>query len=178
MKRAILSVILVAGVAQAAPSREVVSRLLGGYESRVGPDDVRRLGAGVDHVLVAIAVDPAERPLRRNRALAALAWVPSTEGRDLLRAVVRQNARATSGVAVLDLAVAARSLGAFGPEEDADLAPLLAHPVGDVRAAAADGLARARAVSALPSLRVRLLTEREPAVAQALVRAIAALATK
>ncbi len=179
MRRAIVAaLLLVGGIAFAAPSREAVERLLAGIESHVGADDVRRLGPGVDHVLAAIAVDARTSPVRRNRALAALSAVPSMEGRDLLRAVLRDHRDATTGADVLDLRTAALALGAFGPDAAADLVPLLAHPTGDVRAAAAEGLARANAQSALPSLKLRLLTEREPGVQQALGRAIATLQSK
>src|SRR5207249_4154132 len=116
MRAIAASLMLLAGVAQAAPSRAEVERLLSGYEPRADAAAFRRLGPGVDHVLVAIASDGAASRLRRQRAMAALAWVPSVEGRDLLRAVVREKARAVEGADALDLYTCARALGAFGPE--------------------------------------------------------------
>jgi hypothetical protein len=170
-----LACLLAAAGAAAAPPRAEVERLLGGYETHATPEHFRRLGPGVDHVLVVIAIDPATSRVRRNRALYALAIVPSVEGRDLLRAVVKEQRRATEGADVLDLATAARALGAFGAEVAMDVVPLLAHPTGDVREAAADALGGARAVEALGSLRVRLGVEREEGVRRALVRAIGRL---
>lgn len=180
---AIVGAVLVGGVAsaapsRAAPSRAAVERLLGGYESQVTASDFLRLGAGVDHQLVAIAVDGKTRPLRRNRALAALGMVPSSEGRELLRAVVRDNLKASQGIELLDLRVAVRALGAFGPEEEADLVPLLVHSDADVRIAAAEALGEAHAMGAVPSLRLRMSVEREGAVVRALSRALEALAAK
>ena len=170
--------LLISPLAHGAPPREAVERLLGGYESHVTAADFRRLGDGVDHVLAAIALDANTPPLRRNRALAALAYVPGGEGRELLRAVVQSNRAAREGVELLDLRVAVRSLGAFGAEEEADLVPLLAHPDADVRGNAASALAEARVVAAVPMLRLRLGVEREGAVVRELVRALAALERK
>lgn len=162
----------------ALPPREAVERLLGGYESQPTAADFRRLGDGVEHVLAAIALDPKTPPLRRNRALASLALVPSSEGRELLRAVIRDDRAAREGVALLDLRVAVRSLGAFGAEEEVDLVPLLAHPDADVRGNAALALSEAHVVAAVPSLRLRLGVEREGSVVRALSRALAALEGK
>ncbi len=126
-------------------------------------------------MLVAIASDGAASRLRRQRAMAALAWVPSVEGRELLRAVAREKARATAGADLIDLYTCARALGAFGPEVAPELVPLLAHPSADVRAAAATSLGQARAAGALGSLRLRFTVERDEAVQRAIVQAVAAL---
>ncbi len=154
------------------PERAKVERLLSGYEPRpIGPE-LRRLGDGVDEVLIAIARDPKTRPVRRARALAALGQVPTLAGRDACRGVIRDESRAASGPEVLDVAACARTLGAFGPQLQMDLAPLLAHPAPDVRAAAAEGLATAHAKLALPLLEHQLDREKDPAVRATLTKSI------
>jgi len=166
------------GNAEAAPSRDVVEKLLAGVEARASADDVRRLGPGVDHVLVAIAIDDRVTRVRRQRAMAALAAVPSVEGRDLLRSIIKERSRATEGADVIDLSVCVRALGAFGEEFAGDVLPLLAHPTGDVRIAAAESLARMRARATSGAMRLRLTIEREEDVRRALERSLALLESK
>ena len=178
MKRALLALFLlgtVGGTAAAAPPRGEVERLLAGYEVPARGDDWKRLGPGVDRVLVTIALDPQASPIRRNRALSALALFPSSEGRELLRAVVRDHRGAKEGMELVDLVAAVRAFGGFGESAATDLVPLLTHPHPDVRATAALALGRAGAVSATGSLQLRLTVERDEEVVAALRRAVATL---
>jgi HEAT repeat protein len=159
--------------------RDAVERLLAGYEPHGSVADLRRLGPGVDDVLIEIAEDPRTQPLRRARALHALGWVPSVAGRDYLRATLRALAppgRAPAGPAeVMALSACARALGRFGADAAPDLLALVAHPAADVRQAAAAALGESGALAARPALEQRLAVEPHPAVRAALARALAVL---
>lgn len=175
---ALLLVCDAAGVALAAPTRAAVERLLAGYEPGATAADLKRLGEGTDRVLVAIASDPKTSRIRRNRAISAIAAVPSPAGQEFLRAVLRDQGNATEGADLLDLQACIRALPAFGSTGALEALPLLAHANADVRVIVADALAAAKAHEAVPPLRLRLGVEREPEVLRALQRALAALQQK
>jgi HEAT repeat protein len=164
-----------AGIARADPPRAEVEKLLGGYERGPTPERVRALGPGTDRVLCALAQDARISRLHRGRALALLADVQSPEGRELLRAVLRERAASSDPVDLRDARVAASALGEFGPEVARDLVPLLRHAAPALRRAAAEALARTRAPEAAPALRLRLAAEKDPAVLAAVLAALTAL---
>jgi hypothetical protein len=169
------ALLLLPAVVAAAPSRPAVEKLLGGYEINTTADDLKRLGDGVDHVLCAIAIDPKVSRLRRNRALSALAAVPSVEGKQLLLFVLHDKARATEGADELDLHSAIVALAAFGPEVSRELVPFLAHESSDIREASAKSLAVAHAKDAVSSLRMRLTVERDDTVLRVVRDSVIAL---
>jgi hypothetical protein len=144
---------------ESAPTRASVERLLSAVELSTRPADLVRLGPGTGHVLVEIARDPATRPIRRLRALAAIAFVPSEEGRALCREVIARESSSVDGGEVLDVGACAHTLGVFGKASLPDLLPLLHHASAEVRTGAIRGLAATRAPAAERALRAHLPSE-------------------
>ena len=164
-----------APLALADPARAEVEEQLGGYEPRAIAADVVRLGEGTDRVLVAIARDRHTSDLRRVHALGALLYVPTDLARRTCVGVIRDQARFDGGAASLEVAACAGTLSAFGPEVRPSLAPLLAHPVAEVRAAAAWALGAGRIPDARSLLRARRSVEGDTAVRSAIESALGRL---
>jgi hypothetical protein len=107
----------------------------------------------VERLLVLAQYFPSGTPARAA-AVAALA----SRQAELVTAlapqalpVVRELLRSETGEPATML-VLVRLADAFGPEADAMLLPLASHPDAEVLAAAAEALARRKAVAALPAL--------------------------
>jgi len=151
-----------------------LSRALGGYERTAGADDIRALGPDADQQLIDWAEAPATSRLQRQRAIAALRFVPSVRAHAYARAVLERAAAAVEGPDALD-AVAA--LMALSPYVDAlpAVLPQLAHPCADVRHAAAATLGALGSRDALGPLQARLSIERDPTVLSALRHALTRL---
>jgi hypothetical protein len=165
-----------AGAAAADSTRAAVERMLSAYEPTHTPDDLRRVGgANLDRVLIAIATDEHVSSTVHRRALAALGFVPSAAGLELLRAIIRRNPTAKEGLDGVDVEVCARTLPRFGPTVFRDLVALLMHPAVDARRFAAAGLAELGLPEARAPLSLRLAAERDPDVQASLVRALAVL---
>ncbi len=175
MRALILMVLVVGvahGVAHAEPTRRELDRVLGGFEQVVNSDAVRSLGAGTDVALISYIEDRKLSSLRRQRALSALAQVPSATVRDYLVGRVRAQKSAERGAEVLELAAAIGALAPYGAQVLSTVTPLIGHPAPDVRQAAAVTLGTMRLPSTSTALAARLTIEPDPGVKAALRRAL------
>jgi hypothetical protein len=126
------------------------------------------LGSGAQAELLAIArgeKGAMNDPGLRIRAYRALALYPSSDTESALLDAVAQHGGATSGVDIVYLRAAMESLaqvassGSLVSVAIATLAPMLDHPLRDVRADAARALGATGGADAVPVLRARLAEE-------------------
>jgi len=176
VRAALLAALLVSSVASATPPRAAVELALAGIERAPTAERVKRLGAGVDLVLIEIADDPATTATRRARAIRALAWAPSSSARAYLHDLIARRSAATGGMEVIELGAALVSLAPYGPTELPLVLRFVAHASADVRQGAAITLGTLGGAEALAALRARSAVERDPGVREALARAIDQLA--
>jgi HEAT repeat protein len=164
-----------AGTLTGAALKAEVDALLSGATAAEG---WQRLGPEAVTVLEAIFRDPGGPPVRRQKALAALAQLAVPEAADRLRAVVNDAA----GVLV-DRCTAAVALGRRARGETAeaaavavaDLQPLLQAPADPLRIAAAQGLGAAGGEEARTALEEQLEREEAPEVREAIQRTLTAM---
>ncbi|MFI5288333.1 MAG: HEAT repeat domain-containing protein [Polyangia bacterium] len=176
MKTLAALVVFISLPALAQPrSTATLDRLCGGYEHAPSAAEVRALGPGADQALIDYATAASTSPLRRQRAIAALAFVPSVAAHQLLVAVLSAEGRASRGIAVLDVAAALSALTPYGAPALATVLPYLTHPSADVRQAAANTLGALGLPSAGGALEARLAVERDPSVRVHLAAALARL---
>lgn len=176
--------LLGAGAAEAldrpAADPEVVELLSGiSYVPSKSSIDVV-LGEAAVEDLVELARSSAELdPGLRLAALRALGQYGADAIADeALRDALAEYAPAAEGVELLYLRAAMGALAeASGPAAAGELAPLLEHPVRDVRATAAAALGRAGGAEAIPALRARLAVETVLQVRLALEDALRGLQT-
>ena len=166
------------GNAGAKPERAVVEQLLMGIEYVPTAADLKRLGPGVDRVLLSIASDEKAFGLKRLRAVYALGVVRSPAGLEYLRALLVEKRDATYCLDLGMLKASLRSLGAYGPETAVDLMPFLDANGPEARMAAAQGLARGGSPYARAALDQRILAERDPEVRRVVTLAVAGLPKK
>lgn len=176
MRAALLAALLISSAASATPSRAAVELALAGIERAPTADSIKRLGAGVDLVLIEIADDPASTPFRRGRAIRALQWAPSSSARAYLHELIARKGAATGGMDVIELGAALVSLVPYGAAELPLALRFVAHPSADARQGAAIALGALGGAEALPALRARASVERDPGVREAIARAIDRLA--
>jgi HEAT repeat protein len=144
----------------ARPPRAKVEQALRAHDLGPSETDVAALGAGVDHVLIAIAGDAKADALLRARAVSALAYCRTIAARKLLAQMVGEKANAAVPGERLLARKAALALGWLGgPDVPPLLAPLLTHADSDVRIDAALALGLTRLDSAAELLRQRLPQE-------------------
>ena len=162
-----------AGVAWAAPaSREAVRAVLRGHEDqRMTAEDWRRLGDGVDVLLVEAAADPRLVFGARQKALGALGTLGGERAQEFLDRVV--TARETPAP-LLSTAIQAYARG-FGKDERAQAlgAGLLGHEDWQVRRGAVRALGTLRTAEARAAIRSHEAREPHPAVRAAMRSALA-----
>ncbi|MEQ1505286.1 MAG: HEAT repeat domain-containing protein [Myxococcota bacterium] len=157
--------LLVPALAWAGPKRDAVMDLLNAIEEPVREADLTALGDGVDAELMSIADDAAIPVSRRGRAVSALQYFKTEPVRVFLEghlaagdALVRRKA--------------AYSLAVFGPSAVAPLSKALGDADVQLRIAAAQALGQLGDAAAHQALTARLGSEREPAVRDAITKAL------
>jgi HEAT repeat protein len=146
--------------------------MLGGFETRVGLQEVRALGPTADAQLIAYAADEHHSRLRRRRAIALLRLAPSEASQTFLRQLIRDRRNSNEGADWLDLAAGLGSLAPYGTVHLEMLVSYLLHPSADVRQAVVQSLVAIGDRDALAPLRTRLIRERDPGVRSEVLRAI------
>ena len=160
-----LGMAIAAGPAWAGPHRQAVLDLLNAYEHVATEAELRAIGEGVDAELMAIAEDAAVPLTRRGRAVSALQYFRTDAVRSFLETKV------SAGDALVRRK-AAYSLAAFGAPAVGPLTAALGDADVQLRIAAAAALGTVGGEAALQVLRDRLAAESEPAVRDALTKAI------
>ena len=166
MRTPLLSLVGLGALLSSAPAladdalRGKVNDLLLAFETPADAEDYQALGPGVEAELMAVAQDDEQAISKRARALQALAYVPSAEGRAYIEAVL-----ADPGQESLLRRQAAIALATGWPTDNA--APLTAAlNDGDtqLRIAAAKALALSKDPKAPAALEARLAIEENEAV--------------
>jgi HEAT repeat protein len=166
---AVLVAVALGGSAQADVPRDRLERALAGYENTVSRETLAALGEGWERALLALAADVRASSILRVRAIAALQFVRTRSASTFLRGLIERQSTATTGVAVLELKEALLALAHVdGARALPPLAPLLAHPVPDVREAAVRAIGWIPGERGTAHLRSRLREEKEPFVIEAL----------
>lgn len=173
MKTLAAILLLLSSTVLAQPAVSPLDRLCGGYEHAPTAAEVRALGPAADERLIDYATAPSTSPIRRQRAIAALLFVPSTAAHQFLLDVLAREGRATRGVQVLDAAAALSALAPYGQPSLAIVLPYLTHASADVRQAAATTIGALGLPAARGSLSARLAVERDPSVRLHLAAALA-----
>ena len=177
LRNLILSAVLLAAplaapLAHAEAPRAQVEHALSGYEARIDETHLQALGAFWEQAVGSLALDSKAPPLLRVRALFALSFSKAPSTGELLRGVIARTASSTDGIEILQLKEAVRSLATVeGERALAVIAPMLEHPVPDVREAAATSLQRINSDRTKLLVKARLATETEPFVRSALEQA-------
>jgi hypothetical protein len=181
VKPRLLVALLVLGVPSLAlavsttPSaREKLTWLLRAVEALPEPARLDEANGGdAAAALAALAEDDTANPQARLAALSELARYPGSATESQLRAVIDKNRAFRSGAATLYTRAAALSLGTIAKTRTvAVVAPLLDHPIADVRADAARALALSGSPEALPALRARRAVETSVMVKAEIAEAI------
>jgi HEAT repeat protein len=167
---------LALAAAPAAPTRADVETVLK-KEGRSGEQELPRLAASAEPILIAIAGDAAAEASLRARAVAALAYARTARAHVFLENLVLRKTPSSDPDDKLVLRRAAVSLGwQSGPRVVDILAPLLDHTDADVRLDAAVALGLCRAARAEVPLRAHLDEEPDPAVRRQIEASLRALA--
>ncbi|HZS36788.1 MAG TPA: HEAT repeat domain-containing protein [Polyangia bacterium] len=177
MRVLVIASLVFSTVAWGAPSAAELDRVLGGYEHAATADEVKRLGAGADQILIGVAEDARSTAIRRTRAIAALRFVPSAAAHAYLRALILEQGRAPAPADVLDVAAALGALAPYGRAELPLVQRYLGHASAELRQSAAAALGLIADAGALPSLRARLAVERDPAIRTVLSHSIKTIET-
>jgi HEAT repeat protein len=177
--RRVLFALLVAvpavAFASSGPARDRVIALLRSIETPPTPArlDEANDGESAEHVLLDIVDDEKVHAHARWQAVSELAQYPSAATESRLRQLIDQGRNTRTGAATLLARSAALSLAEIARARAvAQIAPLLDHPVPDVRADAARALGITRSQDALPSLRQRRLVESSAMVKTEIIEAI------
>ncbi|MCA9489676.1 MAG: HEAT repeat domain-containing protein [Myxococcales bacterium] len=163
-----LTLLLLAAASWAGEKRDAVLELLGAFEEPVAQKNLEALGEGVDVELMAIADDHAVPHSRRGNAVVALQFYPTDPVHTFLVAHL------APGNDALLRRKAAHSLAAFGAAAVPELAPSLADDDTQVRIAVVHALGRIEDPTARTALESRLPQEPEPAVKDAIAKALGA----
>jgi HEAT repeat protein len=151
-----------------ASTADRVQALLLAYEHVPTAGEVQALGAEGRDLLIARALDPAEKTLLRARAVWALAFFPDDTTRRALESLLEQR---DLPEAVLRRAIGALA-GAFGEAALPRVARHLDDPRPDVREAAARAVGGIGGDEALRALRARAEIERSDVVKRTIVEEI------
>jgi HEAT repeat protein len=181
-RRRLLVIALVVGVpslalafATAPTVRERLTSLLRSIEALPDPAHLDEItgGDGAGAALLALAEDDTANPQARLEAISELAHYPGQVTEVHLRAIIERNKMIRNGASTLYARAAALSLGAIAKNRAVSvIAPLLDHPISDVRADAARALALTGSSEALPPLRARRVIETSAMVKSELADAI------
>ena len=173
---ALAAALLPAAVAAAPSARERIEALLSHYERQPSREALLAITPEAERVLQDMIQRPSMRVLARTRAIAMLRLFPSTRTAAVLRETVQVSARASGGVAFLDLKAALSSYAAVAGPASIDLIqPFLAHSSMDVRYAAVASLASVRSPRVAPLLEARRRVETSPMVRHHLERELTRL---
>jgi hypothetical protein len=181
LKPRLLATLLVLGVPSLAlavsttPSaREKLIWLLRAVEALPEPARLDEANGGdAATALAALAEDDTANPQARLAALSELARYPGAATESQLRTVIDKNRSSRGGAATLYARAAALSLGTVAKTRAVPvIAPLLDHPIADVRADAARALALSGSADALPALRARRAIETSVMVKAEIAEAI------
>jgi HEAT repeat protein len=157
-------------------SRAAVEARLRAYELPPSPDDLAKLGRGIDDVLATIAADEKVGTLIRARAVSALGQCSTVVARRFLEETIDAKAGSSKPEDRLLLRKAALALAWMGGlATPARLGPLLENPDPDVRLDAALGLGLTRLKTAAEILRSRLPIEPDARVRLHIGRQLAAI---
>ncbi len=159
-------------------ARDRVISLLRAIEVAPAPAhlDEANGGESADAVLRDISDDEKISPHARWQAISELAQYPGSATEARLKQLIDKGRTARSGAQTLFARAAALSLAQVAKGRAVtQIAPLLDHPVPDVRADAARALAITGSVEALPALRARRQMETSAMVKAEIVEAISVI---